>query len=92
MGSLPATGLKQREIDANRMSMLDIVKPGGMGEFKVLAQGKGVGVPALWGFGHSPELETVLNGLPVPLLTSLHMPLIAGRYPHLAFEWEELLP
>ena len=92
MGSLPATGLKQREIDANRMSMLDIVKPGGMGEFKVLAQGKGVGVPALWGFGHSPELETVLNGLPVPLLTSLHMPLMAGRYPHLAFEWEELLP
>ena len=90
IGRLPAMGLRQREVDSNRMGMLDIVRPGGMGEFKVLAQGKGVGSPALWGFGPSPEVEPILEELPVPLQTPLHMPLLEGRYPHVGFEWEEL--
>ena len=92
MGQLPAMGLKQHEVDANRMGMLDIVRPGGMGEFKVLAQGKGVGSPTLWGFGPSPEFEAIFEELPVPLLTPLHMPLLEGRYPHVSFEWEDLWP
>ena len=96
MGRLRAIGLKQREVEANRLAMLDIVRPGGMGDFKVLSQGKGVGTPSLWGFGTSPglepELEDALEGLAVPLLTQRHMPLLEGRYPHLAFEWEDLLP
>ena len=92
MGQLPAMGLKQHEVDANRMGMLDIVKPGGMGEFKVLAQGKGVGSLTLWGLGPSHELDLILEELPVPLLTPLHMPLLGGRYPHVSFEWEELWP
>jgi len=101
MARLPAMGLNQREVEANRLGMLDIVRPGGMGEFKVLAQGKGVGTPPLWGFGPAaagaqhaaPLLEAVLEGLPVPLLTPRHMPLLEGRYPHLAsFDLERLWP
>ena len=94
MARLPASGLRQREVEANRLGMLDIVRPGGLGEFKVLAQGKGVESPSLWGFEPSPshELEEMLDRLPLPLLTPLHMPLLEGRYPHLDFEWGELLP
>ena len=50
--SLPAT-----ELEKNRAGMLDLVRPGGLGGFKVLAQGKGVGRPALWGF--EPAVEPV---------------------------------
>ncbi len=82
-------GLKQREVEANRMAMLDIVRPAGMGDFKVLVQGKGVGAGSLWGYEPSPELEDALRGLPVPLLTPNHISLLEGRYPHLAAEWED---
>ena len=91
MARLPASGLRQREVEANRLGMLDIVRPGGMGEFKVLVQGKGVKSPLLWGVEPTRELEEMLDRLPLPLLTPLHMPLLEGRYPHLAFEWEEML-
>ena len=92
MTRLHTAGLGQRELEANRMGLLEIVRRGGMGEFMVLAQGKGVGTPALWGFEKSPEVEAMVNGGPLPLLTPLHMPLLEGRYPHMAFDWEELLP
>ena len=86
-------GLGQRETDANRMGMLDIARPGGMGDFKVLVQGKGVGRPVpLWGFAPSRELEDILETLPVPLLTPLHTPLLEGRYPHLVQGWDDLWP
>lgn len=90
LGSLRASGLKQREVEASRLGMMDIIRPGGMGEFKVMAAGKGVGSPSLWGFERSPELEGLLEELPVPLLTPRHMPLLEGRYPHRAIDWEEL--
>ena len=88
MGKLRAAGLGQGEVDRNRMAMLDLVQPQGMGAFKVLVQGKEVGQPSLWGFEPDGELETLLDSLPVPLLTPGHMPLLEGRYPHLAHEWE----
>ena len=89
---LPRMGLKQREVEANRLGMLDIVRSGGMGEFKVLVQGKGVGRPSLWGSERSLELDAILEKLPVPLLGSRHTPLLEGRYPHLTHEWEGLWP
>ncbi len=93
MGRLMRMGLGQRETDANRMGMLDIARSGGMGDFKVLAQGKGVGqLPPLWGFTPSRELEEVLETLPVPLLSPLHAPLLEGRYPHLTQGWDDLWP
>ena len=48
---LRALGLSQGELDANRMGMLDLARPGGMGDFKVLVQGKDVEQRSLWGLG-----------------------------------------
>ena len=80
---LSSLSLGQREVEANRMGMLEIARPGEMGDFKVLVQGKGVGSEQLWGLEHSEEVEELTQGLPVPLLTRRHMPLLEGRYPHL---------
>ena len=92
IGRLAEPGLNQRDIEANRMGILDLVREGGIGDFKVLAQGKGVGRPQLWGFEPSPEAEAMIRELPVPLLTAHHVPLLEGRYPHLAQDWEHLWP
>ena len=84
-------------VQANRAGMLDLARPGGLGDFKVLAQGKRVGQPVLWGFESAADPATgVVKGglelagqLPVPLLTKQHLSVLAGRYPHAAaqFEW-----
>ena len=56
---LPALGLTQPQRDANRMGMLQLIRPGGMGDFKVLVQAKGrpgcsdVGPSTLSGVGRS---------------------------------------
>ena len=88
---LSLEGLGQPEADANRLGMLELIRPGGMGEFKVLAQGVGVGTPPLWGIEPSQEVGDLLKEAPFPLRTRNHMPLLESRYPHLAFDWEELL-
>ena len=90
MARLRAMRLPQREADANRMGMLDVARPGGMGDFRVLAQGKGVGRPELWGFTPSEDARSVLEGVPVPLKSPRHLPLMEGRYPHLGMDWESL--
>jgi len=59
----------------------------GFGRFRVLAQAKGVSTPTLWGL----EGGVPLVGLPVPLLTERHMPLMAGKYPQEA-EFEAFWP
>ena len=87
---LSASDLTQRTIQANRAGMLDLVRPGGLGDFKVLAQGKGVGRPELWGLSPSPEAAALVDGLTVPLLTSQHLRWLEGRYPTSEFEFEEL--
>ena len=84
---LRAMGLPQREADANRMGMLDIARPGGMGDFRVLVQGKGVGRPDLWGLLPSEAARTVVEGLPAPLRSPAHVPLMEGAYPHLGMDW-----
>ena len=89
---LAGAGLAQREMDSNRMAMVDIARLGGLGGFKVLVQGKGVGTPDLWGFRRNQELRDMLEKLPVPLRTALHTPLMEGRYPHHALGWEDMLP
>ncbi|HJN87558.1 MAG: SAM-dependent methyltransferase [Dehalococcoidia bacterium] len=89
LGSL---GLAQAAIQANRAGMLDLARPGGFGDFKVLAQGKGVGQPALWGFAPGPAAAALAGELPVPLLTSQHISLPEGRYIETAVEFEEWWP
>ena len=90
-------GLSQRERDANRMGMLELAKPGGMGDFRVLAQARGLeDAVELLGFSQASPLRNaapVERGLPpAPLLSSRHLDLMAGRYPHLAWEWEGMWP
>lgn len=80
--------LPLREAAANRFGMLELVRPDGLGRFKVLVQGKGVTGCGLWGaVGGTPIFDT-----PVPLLTSRHAPLLAGRYPDELSDWEHLWP
>lgn len=78
---LAALDLPRREFEANHAALVELVRPGGLGDFKVLAQGKNVGQPNLWGFAPGGPGEALLGGLPVPLLTPQHLRLLEGRYP-----------
>ena len=78
---LPALGLAQQQRDSNRMGMLQLIRPDGMGEFKVLVQGKNVPEIPLWGLDPSAKLAGLVHRLPPPLLTDSHVPLLEGRYP-----------
>ena len=97
LASLNERSLSQRELDANRMAMLELVKPGEMGDFKVLAQSKGLPTGTqLHGFNPDNPLR---HGLPnnkalpdTPLLSKDHLGLMSARYPHLAWDWEAMWP
>lgn len=90
--------LPRQERLANRMAMQSLVDSDGLGGFRVLAQGKDVPGAALWGFSpHNPrqdELAADLDLLRVPMLTPSHVPLLEGKYPHLAEPqgWATLSP
>ena len=90
-GRLGSMGLTQKETKANRAGMLDLARMGGLGDFKVLVQGKGVGESALWGLTPSPEATDLIEGAPVPRLTAEHLPWLEGRYPTAEVEWEGYL-
>lgn len=89
-------GMPQRDYLANRMGMLDLLRPEGLGGFRVLAQGVGVGSPSLQGFHPSDAWTQALDARvahwPLPLATSQHVPLLQGRYPHASFDAEALWP
>ena len=91
----PPTG-HLRAAQASRVGMRELVKPGGLGDFKVMAQGKNVGTPELWGFNRSDEAAELALRIPQPLPTAHHIDLLAGRYPvpEVEFEvsWESLWP
>ena len=81
--------LGQRERNANMMALRELVKPDGLGAFKVLVQERYSGVKDL------DELETpksALDDMDVPMLRPEHMQLLEGRYPHLAWDIDELWP
>ena len=84
--------LTPRQMQANRAGMLDLVRPKGLGDFKVLAQGKDVGSPGLWGLEPSRETKVLINSLPTPILTDRHLSLPDGRYPGGEAEFEALWP
>ena len=86
---LAALDLPQYAAQANRAGMLDLARPGGLGDFKVLCQGKGVGTPDLWGFTPSVEATKLADQLPVPLLTPQHLSLLEGRYAAPMPQWQE---
>ncbi len=69
---------------ANLMAMRELVKPDGLGGFKVLLQAKGdVAVERLNEAGPASE------ELPLALLTEEHARLLEGRYPHVAWAPDE---
>ena len=80
---LKVKSLSQRERDANRMGMLELVKPEGLGGFKVLVQERGTGIECLSEMVPSGLLDDTPE---VPLLRDDHVSLMEGRYPHLAWE------
>ena len=67
---------------ANLMAMRELVKPDGLGGFKVLVQAKGdVAAERLDEAGPISE--------ELPLLTEEHARLLEGRYPHLAWQSDD---
>ena len=84
--------LAPRSLQANRSGMMDLVRPGGLGDFKVLAQGKNVGSPRLWGMERSEEAASLIGSLPTPLLTEDHLSLPDGRSFGGATEFEAFWP
>lgn len=91
MERLYSEGLGQRERDANRMAMLELARPGGMGDFKALVQRKGTACHPLSGVhGASQKWEQRVRGLPLPRLSGQHVDLLSARYPHASEDWEQL--
>ena len=80
--------LPRQEYLANRMAMQSLLAPEGLGGFRVLALGKGTGQAELWGFTRNNArlagLRRDVEALRAPLPTPSHVPLMAGKYPHLA--------
>ncbi len=85
-------GLAPREMQANRAGITDLVRPGGLGDFKILAQGKNVGSPKLWGMGSCQETSELIEGLTAPLLTAQHLSLPGGTYLGGETEFEAFWP
>ena len=86
---LRESGLSQADLRANTMSMLDLVRPEGLGGFRVLMQQKGTGVESI-----GPLTPTGGRDRPrdLPLLGPRHMRLLEGRYPHAAWDPGDLWP
>ena len=77
-----------RQGQAGRAGMRELAKPGGLGDFKVMAHGKNMGRPELWGFHPSEEAAQLAGRMPMPLPTPEHVDLTAGRYPSAVAEFE----
>ena len=86
---LRESDLSQLDMRANMMSMLDLVRPEGLGGFKVLLQQKGTGVdsidPLTRGAGPPATLDP-------PILGPENVPLLEGRYPQEAWDPGDLWP
>ena len=69
------------------MAMRELVKPDGLGGFKVLIQERGTGVKSI------EELTADEGTLPEPpLLRDDHVPLMEGSYPDMAWDMDALWP
>ena len=81
--------ISSHERDANTMAMRELVKPDGLGGFRVLVQEKGSGLVDIESI--SLELKRI-DDLPVPLLRDDHIPLLEGKYPQISWEMDSLWP
>ena len=76
----------------NQIGFLDLARAGGLGEFKILFQGKNVCTSKLWGIELSEEVAPLVGSLPVPLLTRQHLNSIDSMSLGRDAESEFLLP
>ena len=81
--------LGQQERDANMMGMRDLVRPDGLGRFRVLVQEKGTGI-ANSGLLQVRSDTSEADGLPLPMLRPDHISLLAGRYPQATWRLDDL--
>lgn len=94
--ALTVRDMPQNIRSANQMAMRSLVQLEGLGGFRVLLQGKDIFGTRLHGLTPNNPLVSQLRAnfrtLTPPLLTTDHVPLLAGAYPHLLQEsaWEEL--
>ena len=93
MKKLRSASVSQHERSANVMALHELMKPDGLGSFKVLLQEKGTKVKS---YGNIVPNEAMIHELTPPLLSDRHMPLLEGRYPHSSWEapslWGEWRP
>ena len=89
---LASLRLPGSSLQSNRVGMLQLARPDGLGKFRVLAQGKNVEGPHLWGFAPSTEAQELLSAMPVPLLTDKHLSLMEATYPNAGMGFEHLWP
>ena len=75
---LAAMPLSRTDMAANRAGLVALARPGGLGDFQVLAQVKNVGHPKLWGFEPSSAGAELTESLSIPLLTGRHISLPTG--------------
>ena len=78
--TLRNTDMNLVEKQANMMGMLELIRPEGLGSFKILIQEKGSGISEFTEL--LPIVETNFR-TKLPILESHHMPLLQGKYPHL---------
>jgi len=88
---LAAQQLSAHQLRANRAGLIDLVRPGGLGDFKVLAQLKNVAGVHLWGL-EGPADTSEMQGLAVPRLTKDHLSLVDNRHGGAETEFEALWP
>ena len=67
----------------NRAGLLALVRPDGLGDFKVLIRGKGLpsdaeGLTELWGLAPLPAARDLARDVPLPLLSPHHISLPQG--------------
>ncbi len=90
---LRSLGLPSGEYHANMMGIRNLIDPEGLGNFRVLIQGKGQASEGLRGLcPQDPEgrgRPSKGRNLPVPTLTPHHIDLLRGKYPHMAWSPEE---
>ena len=77
-----------RQAQASFAGLRELAKPGGLGDFKVMVQGRNAGTPELWGFHPSHQAAELAARMPMPSPTPEHLDLLAGRYPSAEAEFE----
>lgn len=84
LSQISRTSMPETTRMANIMAIRDLVKPDGLGYFKVLLQEKNTGVNEI------PRENEPAPSQP-PLLDTHHIPLMMARYPHLGWQPEEVV-